>query len=320
MAPPTHTPDILNPATAEGLSRPQESQDRRPGMRAHPRIALPSAEASDEQLERSLLAQEIGRLQQQTRDLQNALLTSNEHSDFLQEHLYSLSASLQTEVQERQAAEARLQRLMDGITREKGDLEVLVQILIDQGDDFAEKGEQADVDSLTQIANRRRFDRYLLQEWHRHTRLQQPLSLLILDVDHFKLYNDCYGHPAGDECLRRVAKAISQRLRTSDLAARYGGEEFAIVLPHTDSAGALVLAERVQSAVAEAGLPHQASLVRDRVTLSIGIGCVTPPPENSPDARQLIEAADRSLYMAKRSGRDQVCYSEKEQDDRPDPR
>src|SRR5258708_15324524 len=158
-------------------------------------------------------------------DLQIALLTSKEHGDLLQEHLYRLSTSLAGEVQERQGAEERLQQLFQAITREKVDLEILVQILIDQGDESAEDGEKARIDGLTQIANRRRFDETLLQEWGRHLRLQQPLSLLICDVDHFKLYNDGYGHQAGDECLKSVAKTISQCFRTSDLVARYGGEE-----------------------------------------------------------------------------------------------
>src|SRR5450755_3743529 len=142
------------------------------------------------------LQAEVGRLQHDKQDLQIALLTSNEHGDMLQEHLYRLSTSLTAEVLERQGAEERLQTLVQGITKEKGDLEILVQILIDQGDESAEDGEKARIDGLTQIANRRRFDEYLLNEWKRHLRLQQPLSLLICDVDHFKLYNDMYGHQA----------------------------------------------------------------------------------------------------------------------------
>src|ERR1700685_140371 len=147
----------------------------------------------------------LARLDQEKRDLQIALLTSNEHGDLLQEHLYRLSTSLTAEIRERQAAEEKLQKLLQAITREKGDLEVLVQILIDQGDGFAEESEKARIDCLTQISNRRRLDEYLLKEWSRHARLQQPLSLLLCDVDHFKLYNDRYGHQAGDECLKAVA-------------------------------------------------------------------------------------------------------------------
>ena len=205
---------------------------------------------------------------------------------------------------------SRLRAELQTITREKADLEILVQILIDQGDDSAEEGKKARIDGLTQIANRRRFDEYLLHEWARHLRLQQSLSLLICDVDHFKLYNDSYGHQAGDECLKSVAKTISQGFRTSDLVARYGGEEFAIVLPHTNRAGAVIVAERVRAAVASAALLHAASPVCDRVTLSIGVASRTPQLKDGADARSLIEEADRNLYLAKHHGRNQVSYVE----------
>src|ERR1700722_19686585 len=200
-------------------------------------------------------------LQIENQDLQIALLTSNEHGDLLQDHLYRLSTSLTAEVRERQAAEEKLQKVIEAVRREKGDLEIMVQILIDQGDQSAQEGEKARIDGLTQIANRRRFDEYLQQEWARHIRLQQPLSLLLCDVDHFKLYNDRYGHQAGDECLKTVARSITACLRTDDFAARYGGEEFAIVLPHTPHARALRMAEQVRSTLAAVQVPHAASPV-----------------------------------------------------------
>src|ERR1700722_726122 len=193
---------------------------------------------------------EIDWLECQIRDLQLALLTSNEHGDLLQDHLYRLSTSLTAEVCERQTAELKLQKIVQAMTREKSDLEVLVQILTDEGDLSAEEGEKARIDGLTQIANRRRFDEYLLQEWQRHIRLQLPLSLLICDVDHFKLYNDHYGHQAGDACLRQVGGSINRDLRVGDLAARYGGEEFAVVLPNTNREGAGKGADRGRASVA----------------------------------------------------------------------
>ncbi len=240
----------------------------------------------------------------------------------MQEQLDRLSTNLTAEIRERHAAEEKLQELVQAITREKVDLEILVQILIDQGDDSAQEGEKARIDGLTQIANRRRFDEYLLQEWGRHIRMQQPLSLLICDVDHFKLYNDGHGHQAGDECLKSVAKALSQCYRAGDLVARYGGEEFAMVLPQTNRGGAVQVAERIRAAVAAAALPHAASPVCDRVTVSIGVACITPQPHGPSDARALVEAADRHLYLAKHLGRNQVSYQDEENttnDDERDP-
>jgi diguanylate cyclase (GGDEF)-like protein len=276
-----------------------------------PQSSHPSGCAT-EQEEVTRFQPELDRLQDKTRDLQIALLTSNERGVLLQERVDQLSTSLATEVRERHAAEEKLQKLIQAITREKGDLEILVQILMDQGDDSAQEGEKARIDGLTQIANRRRFDEYLLQEWGRHIRMQQPLSLLICDVDHFKLYNDGQGHQAGDECLKSVAKAISQCYRAGDLVARYGGEEFAMVLPQTDRAGAVQVAERVRAAVAAAALPHPASPICDRVTVSIGVACMTPQPHGPSDARTLIEQADRHLYLAKQLGRNQLSSEHEE--------
>jgi diguanylate cyclase (GGDEF)-like protein len=255
---------------------------------------------------------ELARLQNENLDLHTALLASNERCLLLQEHVDSLGARLTNELRERHTAEEKLQDLIQTITREKGDLEILVQILIDQGDDSAQEGEKARIDGLTQIANRRRFDEYLSQEWSRHIRMQQPLSLLICDVDHFKLYNDGQGHQAGDECLKNVAKAINRCYRVGDLVARYGGEEFAMVLPQTNRSGAVQVAERVRAAVAAAALPHPASPVCDRVTVSIGVASITPPAHAPSDARALIQQADRHLYLAKKLGRNRVSYEDEE--------
>jgi diguanylate cyclase (GGDEF)-like protein len=262
-----------------------------------------------EQDEPKRLQPEQDHLQNENRNLQIALLASNEHGVLLQEQINRLSSNLTAEIRERHDAEEKLQQLIQSITREKEDLEILVQILIDQGDDSAQEGEKARIDGLTQIANRRRFDEYLLQEWSRHIRMQQPLSLLLCDVDHFKLYNDHHGHQAGDECLKNVAKSLTLCYRAGDLVARYGGEEFAMVLPQTNRAGAVRVAERIRAAVAGAALPHAASPVCDRVTVSVGVASMTPQL-HGPDARALVEAADRQLYLAKHLGRNQVSYED----------
>jgi diguanylate cyclase (GGDEF)-like protein len=272
----------------------------------------PPASRANERDQPNRLRPELDRLEKEKHDLQIELLASNDRGVLLQEHLAQLSTSLTAEVRERHTAEDKLQKLIQAITREKGDLEILVQILMDQGDDSAQEGEKARIDGLTQIANRRRFDEYLLQEWGRHIRMQKPLSLLMCDVDHFKLYNDRHGHQAGDECLKSVAKVLSQCYRAGDLVARYGGEEFAMVLPQTNRAGAVQVAERVRAAVAAAALPHTASPVCDRVTVSIGVACITPRPNGPTDARTLVEEADRHLYLAKHRGRNQVSCEDEE--------
>jgi diguanylate cyclase (GGDEF)-like protein len=272
----------------------------------------PHASFAIEPDERQRLPSELDRLRNENHALQTALLASTERGVLLQEQVDRLDTRLTTELRDRHTTEEKLQTLIQTVTREKGDLEILVQILIDQGDDSAQEGEKARIDGLTQIANRRRFDEYLFQEWGRHIRMQQPLSLLICDVDHFKLYNDGQGHQAGDECLKSVAKAINQCYRAGDLVARYGGEEFAMVLPLTNRAGAVQVAERVRAAVAAAALPHPASPVCDRVTVSIGVACITPQPHGPSDARTLIQQADRHLYLAKHLGRNQVSYEDEE--------
>ena len=166
---------------------------------------------------------------------------------------------------------------------------------------------QANVDSLTQIANRRRFDEYITQEWSRCAREQEYLSLLLCDVDYFKTYNDTYGHQAGDNCLYEVAKAIERSIkRTADVAFRYGGEEFAIVLPHTEGQGAVRVAEEIALQISDLKIPHVASQVSSIVTLSIGIASIIPNTRTSPHT--LISAADDALYEAKLKGRNRTIY------------
>jgi diguanylate cyclase (GGDEF)-like protein/PAS domain S-box-containing protein len=161
------------------------------------------------------------------------------------------------------------------------------------------------LDGLTKIANRRCFDEFLNREWQRLCRSGQPLSLLMLDVDYFKPYNDFYGHQRGDDCLKKVAQAIQQVIsRPADLVARYGGEEFVITLPETDIEGAIVIAKAIHSAIAVLGIPHQTSSVSDCITVSIGIATMIPTLDASPD--HLIDQADQALYQAKHQGRD--CY------------
>ncbi len=164
----------------------------------------------------------------------------------------------------------------------------------------------ATVDGLTQVANRRRFDEYLDDEWQRMMREQLPLSLILCDIDFFKSYNDTYGHQAGDDCLRQVAQIIQKAAkRAIDLPARYGGEEFAVILPNTDQDGAIQVAQDIQMGIKGLEVAHIHSQVTPIVTVSLGVVTTIPSQVSSPE--KLIMAADKALYQAKAEGRDRYC-------------
>lgn len=164
----------------------------------------------------------------------------------------------------------------------------------------------AELDSLTLLANRRRFDETLEKEWRRCQRNGQPLSLILSDVDFFKRYNDTYGHPAGDLCLRTVGNHFGTALRRAgDLAARYGGEEFVILLPETSLESALHVAEVLRAKIEDSAMPHAGSLISSVVTVSLGVASTVPSEDNSP--KDLVAIADQQLYQAKSCGRNMSC-------------
>jgi diguanylate cyclase (GGDEF)-like protein/PAS domain S-box-containing protein len=163
-------------------------------------------------------------------------------------------------------------------------------------------------DALTGLANRRHFDEMLAAELRRAAREKTSLSLIMIDVDHFKRFNDIYGHPVGDSCLRSIALALKQCLnRPADFVARYGGEEFAVLVPNTTQSGTFELAERLREAAQGLRIPHEAS-PRKIVTISLGAASVTPS-EGEYRAEDLVTAADTALYAAKKAGRDQTCLA-----------
>lgn len=167
----------------------------------------------------------------------------------------------------------------------------------------------ADMDELTGICNRRSMDRFLSNEWNRLYRTKKPLSLLFLDIDFFKQYNDSYGHAAGDVCLIRVANMLHHHAqRSSDMAARFGGEEFAVILPETNENIALKIAEAIRANLESLQIPHSSSTIADHVTMSVGVATMIP---NKPDNGHLLRlAADKALYQAKNMGRNLVIQAD----------
>lgn len=161
-------------------------------------------------------------------------------------------------------------------------------------------------DGLTGIANRRLFNEMLVREWRRCTRIKKPISIVMVDVDYFKRYNDKYGHQAGDDCLKTVAREVARAApRASDLAARFGGEEFAMILGETDEDGGRWVANRIRQHVAKLIITHEDS-PHHFVTVSCGVSSILPSDDLS--AEKLLKSADNALYLAKKQGRDTVAY------------
>lgn len=163
----------------------------------------------------------------------------------------------------------------------------------------------SNVDGLTSVLNRRNFEENLSREWMLAIRESTPLSLILIDIDHFKDYNDTYGHLQGDDCLRQVAEVLKSAInQPTDFVARYGGEEFAILLPKTDGNGALLLAEKLRAQIEALQIPHEGSKVSHYVTISAGVAAITP--EYGSLAKELISNTDQALYQAKKEGRNRV--------------
>ena len=165
----------------------------------------------------------------------------------------------------------------------------------------------SNLDGLTQIANRRRLNEYLAESWGCALDQQRPISFIITDIDYFKLYNDTYGHQAGDDCLYQVAQAIQSVVREgSDLAARYGGEEFAVVLPRANTTTALQIALAIRHSIDKLAIPHKNSPVHQYITLSLGVSSVIPEVGTGIRACAMVMAADKALYQAKAQGRNRI--------------
>jgi diguanylate cyclase (GGDEF)-like protein/PAS domain S-box-containing protein len=208
--------------------------------------------------------------------------------------------------------ETRPRLIRGSFTGEQGDVVIVMRDITDRKNLELELSELALIDSLTGLANRRAFDQALEREWRRTLREGLEMSLLLLDLDHFKRFNDQYGHQVGDDCLRAVAAAILNTVRRpEDIAARYGGEEIAVILPNTQNASAMLIAEKLRSAVEGLRLPHSANPEGGGwVTASVGAATAISRSGGTIVMPQtLLSAADAALYNAKREGRNRVATS-----------
>ncbi len=245
------------------------------------------------------------------RDIPVIIVTAVEEMDKLQEAFdagamdYIAKPPNKVELIARVRSAVRLKQEMDHRKAHEKELLILAQRLAEANRQLERL---ATHDVLTGIANRRFFNEFLHNEWRQALRNPQPFSVIMIDIDCFKAYNDTYGHQAGDGCLTVVASALQHVVkRPKDLLARYGGEEFVVVLPDTGSDGALLLAENMRMTVACLGIRHEASSAGTNITVSIGIATTTPDRESSPEA--LIAAADKALYRAKAEGRNRTMVA-----------
>lgn len=232
----------------------------------------------------------------------------------LQAHIVRRTRELESELAQRRHAETELaavQADLEGRMRQRTQAlearnEELTQLRLTLETVNQRLKRLVAIDALTGIANRRHFDRSLERELRRARRDAHPLSLIFLDLDEFKRYNDTYGHSRGDDVLRLVAQTLDETFRRSgDFVARYGGEEFAVVLPGVDARRAALYAERLRRRIWRLAIPYGASAITDRVTISGGVATVTPAMIATPD--QLLRAADKALYRAKCLGRNQIA-------------
>ncbi|WP_198266173.1 GGDEF domain-containing protein [sulfur-oxidizing endosymbiont of Gigantopelta aegis] len=270
------------------------------------------SEVEDRRQAEEALRQLLITINQQNNDLEIALKTAIEHGDAIEEQFYDINKQLNSEICERQEIEVKLQSMVLNLNSQKSDLELLVETIASHGDEINSQMEEqlssaetmAYTDGLTEIWNRRYFDETFETEWKRNTRSKTPLSLLVLDIDHFKHFNDAFGHASGDKCLKDISAALSNiPRRTGEFVARYGGEEFVIVLPLIDLTNAFIMAEHIRQTIEDLAIVHPKTDC-GYVTVSIGVASTIPKPHDK--AQTLFDKADKNLYMAKAMGRNQI--------------
>ncbi len=273
-----------------------------------------SYEVEERVLAETKLEDVIKTVTRQRDDLEIALNTAVEHGDAIGEHLHQINQQLNVNLTEREALENKLQLLVSSLSRQKQDLEILVETVASHGDEINQEMYKkidtiehiAKTDSLTELLNRRAFDISFEREWSHSKRQQIPISLLMIDIDHFKLFNDTFGHIEGDKCLQRVAKSLSlTQYRSTDIVARFGGEEFIILLVDCNLSKAVSIAEEIRQNIEQLALSNPKS-PRGYITLSIGVASMVNQKNN--EATNLLKLSDSNLYHAKHNGRNLVYF------------
>lgn len=265
-------------------------------------------------LEIEKLRRELEGVKREKADLEIVLETTTAHSDLIEALLQESNQQLRAEISERQRAETALQAaqtelksLLAVLSRDKADLEILLEMATAHGDIIGDWLHNLSIrDPLTSLFNRRYMDEYLTRELLHAEQQQKPLAIMMIDIDHFKHFNDTFGHKAGDLVLRKVSRFLQTQQRHKDVVCRYGGEELLIVLPETDVVEAHKRAEQMRDGVKQFQLTYLHRPL-DAISISIGIACF---PEHGRRSSELIQAADAALYCAKAAGRDRVVTAE----------
>lgn len=259
------------------------------------------------------LRQELENVKREKSDLEILLETTTIHADAVESLLHEANKQLQAEIIERRrtevalkAAQTELQSLLTIVTRDKTDLEILLQMTTEHGDMVENLlYDQCIRDPLTNLFNRRYLEASLKREIYSAKRLAQPLAIVTIDIDHFKRYNDTFGHDAGDAVLQKISSFLQKNIRPSDIACRYGGEEFVLIFPKTSLKDVRQIAENLRQGVKSLQLEHLYHPI-NAIAISLGVACF---PEHGKTISALLQAADMALYRAKELGRDRVCVS-----------
>ncbi len=265
------------------------------------------------QQELEALHQQIAILKQEKYDLEVLLENTIEHSDAVETLLHESNRQLRAEILERKGVErelkrsrAELQRLLDRVSRDKQDLEIILETITEHGDFIEEQTHQESIhDSLTGLYNRQYLEHCLEREIHRAQRQKGVLAVVMIDIDYFKVFNDTFGHDAGDRVLQCVGKCLQDQVRDIGIACRYGGEELTLVLPHYPPAQAQSVAEQTRQAIKNLEVCHRGKLLAP-ITISAGVACY---PEQGQTLLEVLKRADLALYQAKNEGRDRVAIA-----------